>query len=137
MSIPSTPIAWNHVARKYPDVHSTSVDDLEESLLAEGHFVNRSIAVALLQEFDRLKLGSFRTGRRGHPTRINWTKKPRDLAPTFDEGHPTPPATRMTEHEVPLRPGVVARVTIPLDITDVEAGRLCEFVKFVVPVKTA
>jgi hypothetical protein len=127
----STPQSlWNHVIWKYPDASATSVDELEKSLRADGKPHGRTSIIETLKEFEKLKLGDFRNGRRGRPSRILWNKRPRDLAPTFGASQPEPkPSTRMTEHEIQLRAGVIARVAIPVDISAAEAERLCSFIR--------
>ena len=44
-----------------------------------------------------------------------------------DHGGYVPPSTPLIEHQIPLRPGIRARITLPEDLTEKEAMRVARF----------
>jgi hypothetical protein len=40
-----------------------------------------------------------------------------------------PPGTQLLTYDVPLRPDLIVRVTLPIDLTDADAERFCAFVR--------
>lgn len=131
MVSPDITIIWNHVSRLHGEKWETSVEDLQKTLREERHPADRTYVIDLFKEFERQKLGSFRNGRRGQPTRMVWTKKPKELAPAFGSASSPVTTPRIIEHEIPLRSGVFVKLSIPADLTTAEAVRLCEFVKLI------
>jgi hypothetical protein len=123
-------IIWDHILRHYPDAASLSIDDLSKTLRAEKHTVERYELVALLKEYAKKNMGTFYSGRRGHPTRLVWRRKPADLGANAPETiAPHLQAGRMLEHPLPIRPGVSVRLTLPEDLTPAEANRVATFVQ--------
>jgi hypothetical protein len=57
----------------------TTVDDI----LADGE-VPRRQAIVLLRELESLGCGSFKVGRKGHPSRFEWSIDPADLQAVLD-----------------------------------------------------
>jgi hypothetical protein len=130
MARPDRSIVWNHVVRHFGDAWELSVDDLEKSLRAEKHDVDRGFVIAFFKELVGRKLGSFYTGRRGRPTRLSWNKKPKEVNPDLVLMNGARPADpQILEHPFPLRPGVTARLFLPQDLTAADAARLIDFVK--------
>jgi hypothetical protein len=59
----------------------TTVDDI----LADGE-VPRRQAIILLRELESLGYGAFKVGRKGHPSRFEWSIDPADLEAVLDGG---------------------------------------------------
>jgi hypothetical protein len=59
----------------------TTVDDI----LADGE-VPRRQAIILLRELESLGYGAFKVGRKGHPSRFEWSIDPADLRAVLDGG---------------------------------------------------
>ena len=124
---------WDHILRHYPDKGWVSVNELEKSLALEKQGTDRATVVAFLKSCEEKGLGWFRNGRRGHPSRILWNKKPHEVGADvpFDTpangGRGLP--VRTVSVEVPVRPGVVAKLAVPEDLSSAEADRIIEFVK--------
>lgn len=59
----------------------TTVDDI----LADGE-VPRRQAIILLRDLESLGYGAFKVGRKGHPSRFEWSIDPADLAAVLDGG---------------------------------------------------
>jgi hypothetical protein len=130
MTRTASSIIWDHILRHYPDTMSLSVDDLTKTLRAEKHVVERYELVALFKEYAGKNMGTFYSGRRGHPTRLVWRRKPRDLGAAAPEGAISAAQTgRMLEHPLPIRPGLSVRLTLPEDLTAAEANRVATFVQ--------
>ena len=58
----------------------TTVEDLVEHC-----HVSRRSAVNLLRALDRAGVGEFKVGRKGHPSRFEWTEEPQAVAERFEQ----------------------------------------------------
>lgn len=138
MSYPDQAVVWDHIRRRHADNYELSVDRLLSSLREEKHGVDRTWVVGLLKNYAAQGLGSFYAGRRRHPTRISWSRKPSEvtvpIVSTGTQGHRSP--TKLLEHPIPLRTGVTAKLLLPEDLTAAEATRLIEFLRLL-PVNAA
>jgi hypothetical protein len=63
------------------DEGRTTVDDI----LADGE-VPRRQAINLLRDLESLGYGAFKVGRKGHPSRFEWSIDPAELAAALDAG---------------------------------------------------
>jgi len=132
MLVPDRDAFWNHIAKRFGDARETSVDVLEKSLRAEYRDVDRGYVIAALKALAKLGLGTFKTGRRGKPSRMTWVDKPRNIGPGFGiDRSASESIPRTVEHEIALRPDVFAKIRIPSDITPAEAARICEFLRLI------
>lgn len=100
--------------------------------------VSRNTAIEVLRKFAAIGCGDFKTGRRGHESRIEWTVSPIVVAKEVRAGvEPTTipaastsaPAVEYVEQPFQLRPGVMAIVKVPKDTTKDEAEKLANVVK--------
>lgn len=124
---------WDHITRKHGDKLVLSVDQLESSLGQENQINDRHLLVGFLKQCAGRKVGSFYNGRRGKPSRINWLRAPK-LIPISEAvgGEPamrSEAGVRTVTQELPIRPGVVAKLVVPEDLSPTEASRLAEFIK--------
>lgn len=63
----------------------TTVDDI----LADGD-ASRRQAIILLRDLEKLGYGAFKVGRKGHPSRFEWSIDPADLEAVLDGGGDEP-----------------------------------------------
>ncbi|MGH7471236.1 MAG: hypothetical protein ACRENP_25080 [Longimicrobiales bacterium] len=128
-------LIWNHIQRVHGDQHVLTVDELNGSLRKERQAFERSDLILLLKQFGKDGLGRFLTGRRGKRSRMNWNRKPRELTATkvsFMAPNPSRAGSgvvTMLESSVPLRPGVIAKVFLPADLSSAEANRVAQVVQ--------
>lgn len=134
--------------QREPNHGETAVQDLLE------FFRDRQAAVAFLKSLADIGCGTFVTGRRGRPTRIEWADCGAiPIAKTFLFGSSHGPQ-EVSDREIPevtpealnppetsskadafhrhtflLRPGLSVRIELPLDLSKEEANRLAEFIR--------
>jgi len=105
--------------------------------------LDRSKVTAFLRALQELELGRFLVGRKGYPSRFEWTVAlisvgqvasgesdeilTDDLVDGADDDMELT-ADQVT-YEVPLRPDVKANLTLPANITRVETIRIANFVR--------
>jgi hypothetical protein len=126
----------------------TTVDRLHEVLVAERHHVTRVQLIEALRQLAALNCGEFKTGRKGHPTRMIWSVNIVSLGQVAS-GHATavkdidnsgspqedsPSQDESSEHDLlnvsyPLRPELVVSFSLPKSITQKEANRLADFIR--------
>lgn len=107
-----------------------------EDLKAEytpGLDVSRSEGISLLRRLDELGLGDFKIGRRGRPTRLEWSVGVRkglaeETEVSKEEGQSSPSAGQIM-HQFQLRPTLAVELVLPSDLTQHEAARLAAFVQ--------
>lgn len=113
--------------------------------LCELSELSRAEAIALLRELAELGVGKFTLGRRGHPSRLEWSVDPAELVSELDSSAtqlaaaPAPPAppsepsgpppTGMVVHEFQLRPGLRIPLRLPADLSRGEAEALSSWVR--------
>lgn len=123
-------LLWDHIRRQYGDRTTLSVDDLEETMTAEKHKMDRSEMVWHLKDLAESGMGTFRNGRRGRPSRIMWKRKPSlSTLPTVENAQAMDDTPKMLDYPLVIRPGVEARITLPHDLTSAEAKRVSQFVE--------
>jgi hypothetical protein len=124
------------------DEGRTTVDDI----LADGE-VPRRQAIDLLRELESLGYGSFKVGRKGHPSRFEWAIDPADLVAALDDGgeqdsdaddpgsatpvgeHDEPAAQRDIAHQYVLRSDYRVSVKLPDNLTRREAEVLGDWIR--------
>jgi len=105
----------------------------------------------VLKKFDEFELGSFKVGRKGKKTRIEWAEgislkeiglAGRSITEELDDeyeaaGIPKPSSSTnstpttlkgLVQHQYKLRPGLELPIYVPEDLSPVEARRLAAFV---------
>jgi len=128
---------------------STILDELHKSDLDST--VGRHEVVQLFKQIDEIGLGSFRTGRRGKESRIEWNGHIKNYLSELDAGKEKPLVTQ-AEEELPhphreeplahpltkersiahiywLRSDYSVELTLPINFTAKEATRFAEFVR--------
>ena len=114
--------------------------------LCELGELSRTDAIALLKELASLGVGKFTLGRRGHPSRLEWSVDPAELlaalddyAASTDQALPAatppseppagPPRSGMATHGFLLRPDLRISLPLPVDLTREEAEALSKWVR--------
>jgi hypothetical protein len=75
------------VHQKHRDLLRLTLETAQETqrtLLSEFHFVSHATALVLLRGLAELGWGVFKLGRRGHPTRLEWTRSPAEFLVELD-----------------------------------------------------
>lgn len=132
-------ILMDHLSQrgKNPKNGYTSVEAALQVLHEVDGSATPADARGVLEELAGLGCGTFRVGRRGWPTRIDWEvdaisagKAAKGDAPTVE---PTPSEggvrSGMTEVEFPLREDLLLTFVLPKDLTEKEAERLGAFLR--------
>lgn len=97
-----------------------TVDEVISQLGSE-----RAEVVEAFQELERVGVGKFVVGRRGKLSRFEWNPgEPPSAAEVQNAAPSRKGEARMLEHSFHVRPGVVATVSLPEDITRAEIERL-------------
>ena len=111
----------------------SEISHIIASLRAEERLVvSRRKLVATLKAMDVTGCGRFRTGRRGLPSRFEWTPAAVSLARGVAEaGQTNAPtaATNLISHPYRLRRSLTVSVSLPEDLTEREANRLADFIR--------
>jgi hypothetical protein len=105
--------------------------------------LDRSKVTTFLRTLQDLELGRFLVGRKGYPSRFEWTVAltsvgqvasgesdeilTDDLVDAGDDDMEL--AADQVTYEVPLRPDVKAKLTLPANITRIETIRIANFVR--------
>jgi hypothetical protein len=130
MSLPTKEDLWGHIMRHHGDSNILEVAELEKSLKAAKFSVERQWVVWQFREYEKQKLGSFLAGRRGHESRIRWNSAPKRMSSTpATKSNELPRPSTVLEHSIPLRSGIVAKLSLPQDLSRAESERLMEFIK--------
>jgi hypothetical protein len=124
---------------------STKVDSLETRLRRAGHELPRRDVVGVLKQLADAGCGNFVTGRRGQPSRLEWSvqltsvaKAARGEGSAVAKLDPTETEVPEEEDDVPagllrhpfrLRPELTLSLDLPENLTAKEAMRLADFVK--------
>ena len=116
-------------------VSSTSVDQLMK-LTADGSPIARGQVIEVLKGFQAIGLGTFKSGRRGRPSRMEWdssmhVRKVGEIAAGGTEEPETAggpkPDTQVCQF--PVRPGFNVRFELPADLKLWEAKRFAAHIE--------
>jgi hypothetical protein len=114
-----------------------------ESLIAnvEGELDRRDV-ITVLQKLDQAGCGKFVIGRRGQKSRFQWRVPMMDVGraaaargdgadpeQAIDGSEPVRGGLSWLDHEYRLRPDLIVKLSLPQDLTALEAARLSDFVK--------
>jgi hypothetical protein len=116
----------------------TKVDQILNRL--SGANVRRSEVIALFRKLQELDHGIFIEGRKGHPSRFEWSSNSIDVGKAAQGGEvpisqvsidtaPESGFEEMRKYDFPLRSGVDAKFELPTNLTQREAERLSAFLK--------
>lgn len=127
----------------------STVDEIMKYLKAEGNEPPRTEVIHALKDFAEAGGGRFKTGRRGHPSRMEWQPSAKflhDAAAGAMDGTPLPAAERPSINGlggaqiVPSAPAVLTHlfnlrtdfqvsIALPTNLTQQEADRLARFIQ--------
>lgn len=117
----------------------TNVKQLEALRDANDRPLRRSQIIAILKKLERLNLGAFKSGRRGHESRFEWTqgvhlgevgrKAVVDQEADVEQPPHEESVAQLVQHSYPLRPTLFVRFDLPADLTQWEATRLANHIK--------
>jgi hypothetical protein len=145
-------IAFNIFKSRDKDSKETKLDRLEELIRNEGGAPSRVDVVALMKGLQQAGCGRFIVGRRGAPSRFEWTvslrsvglaatsgsdrvdqmevdAEERDAADATDSRAEFDCGTASITHSFVLRRDYRVSLTLPVDLTSREATRLAEFLQ--------
>jgi hypothetical protein len=132
-------IVMDHLAQrgKNPKNGYTSVEGALQVLNEVDGTATPADARAVLEELAELGCGTFRVGRRGWPTRIDWSVDAISAGKAAKGDVSTVEASAaegglrqgLTEVDFPLRDDLVLTFALPKDLTDKEAERLATFLR--------
>ncbi len=139
--------ALDHFAKRKNNSSMTTVDRLQAALRSEGHDLGRGEILEVLKALAAAGSGVFVIGRKGHPSRFEWSVNLVDLGRSASgeavkvETIASPPsATRprvvadededaLVEHRYRLRPDLELRLDLPTSLSAAEASRISDFIK--------
>jgi len=137
--------AFDYFAGRQYNSKKTSADRLLSALKKEGHEISRGEIIDLFRALETSLCGKFFVGRKGHPTRFEWsvglvdvgqaaageeievrplTESDREVDAGDDDD-----AEQLIEHRFMLRPSLEVKLMLPSDLSKTEATRLSDFVK--------
>ncbi len=130
----------NYITGKHGNVPITSIEELNSILHEKGIHREHPEQVKLLQKLADLGCGVYRNGRRTQPTRIMWNSQIQQIQPVLQEDTKEPLENRnltyikdtkgsVLTHTYPLRPDLSIELTLPENLTQVEASRLARHIE--------
>jgi hypothetical protein len=136
---PTAKVIFDYLATRSKNRAVTGIDRLLSSLARQGQEVSRAELIRLLRWLEDLGCGTFVTGRKGHPSRFEWSVSFTDLSraaagkqvgvEAMSEGKDEESEDGLLVHTFVLRPGLPVTISLPTDFSSGEALRLSEFVK--------
>lgn len=136
--------ALDHFAARQNNSARTTVDRLQALLRAEGHDVSRSDIIELFRGLEAAHCGQFRIGRKGHPSRFEWsvgltsagqaasgeTTTVEALSEAETEAlDDVESSAEMLDHRFHLRPDLEITIQLPSNLSLAEASRVADFVR--------
>lgn len=137
----SAKAAFDHFAQRRNNSARTTIDRLQSALRGGGQDVSRRDVIELFKSLQDAGCGTFVVGRRGKPSRFEWSVDLTDVGRSAAGEHVKVEAItesdqediddngEMVEHRYHLRAGVELRIALPRDLTVSEAGRVADFVR--------
>ncbi|SRR5712692_368961 len=129
----------DHFASRERNRRTTTIDRLLSNLSEEGKGLSRGDVIKVLQRLGRFGCGNFISGRKGHPSRFEWSVGLVDVgrvaAGEAVKIEPAPaneveePADDLLEHHFRLRKELDVPLRLPADLTSTEAARLAAFIQ--------
>jgi hypothetical protein len=132
----------DYLARRELNRHDWSIGSLEGPTR-----LGRGALIEVFRKFEKIDLGKFIVGRRGHPSRFDWEVTPLSVGkiavgeaskltlPTEDEmdsaegDDPASSPPALIRHSFRLRPDFTWEFQLPMNLTPTEAARLADFIK--------
>ena len=140
-------LALDHFAKRKNKSAITTVDRLQAALRSEGHEPGRGEILEVFKALAGARCGVFVVGRKGHPSRFEWSVNLVDLGRSASGeavrvetiAAPATPARppvvgdededALVEHRYRLRPDLELRFDLPTSLTAAEASRISDFIK--------
>ena len=130
----------DHFASRERNRRTTTIERLLSNLANDGTKLSRGDVIKVLQWLEKLGCGHFIAGRKGHPSRFEWSVGLVDVgraaAGEVIEIEPAPaeelaeePADDLLEHHFRLRKDLDVPLRLPADLSATEAARLAAFVQ--------
>lgn len=128
---------FDNFANRKKDRKVTEVDRVQQ-LFPE---LSRGDIVEVFKKLGEFGVGRFLIGRRGSPTRFEWSSSLRSVGRAAQgqggvvavadasEADDEADASRMIRHEYRLRADFTAQIELPSDLTGREAARLADFIR--------
>ncbi len=138
------------LAARRNDAQITKVDRLHSLLAGQRSKFSRQDVLRVLQKLEELGLGRFKAGRKGWPSRLEWTTSmlavvraatgetdeldlntppaPHDDTDVDSDEEPPRLDEDVLEHVFHIRADFTARLQLPIDFTADEARRLSQFI---------
>ena len=131
---------FDHFAGRTHNRGTTTVDRVIEKVRQEGGDASRKDVIDLFRKLEEIGVGKFRNGRRGHPSRFEWTSQlttvgsvasgeSTEVDPYGGEDEEGESESEMITHEYKLRPNLTLELSLPEDFSEREAQRLGDFVR--------
>lgn len=146
-SDPAAKALLDHFASRERNRRTMPIDRVIWLVGTEGNRISRGDAVRVFKRLDELGCGKFMVGRKGHPTRFDWSVGMTEVgrvasgesveiqpapAPVLDEAADD----EMIDHRYRLRKELDVLIQLPATLTRSEAIRLANFIQ-TLPFETA
>ncbi len=127
-------------ARRERNQNVTNVERALTNLQNAGHDVSRGQLISVFRSLDELECGDFKTGRRGWPSRFEWTTEIISVGRAAIGEQENIQQIEIAEedqvedeldwltHTFHLRPNVEIELELPMDLSPNEASRLTQFI---------
>lgn len=139
---PAARAMLDEFARREQNRTETKVDNLLY-LKVDNRPITRGEIIQVFQEFERIGCGTFIVGRKGHPSRFQWTvglpsvgkaaageDVPLDVISEAEREQANQlPDEELETYAFPLRPNLKVELELPTDLSSAEASRLADFIK--------
>ena len=136
---PAARAILDHFASRERNWQTTTVDRIQNNVTAAGGDVSRGDVINFFKELEECRCGIFKTGRKGWPSRFEWT------AQMVSVGQAAAGETEQVEevrqediesedsetlrHVFFLRPDMPVTFELPRNLSPIEASRLADFIK--------
>ena len=129
-----------HASRRERNQNTTILDRAETNLENAGHQFTRQQVYNVFKSLDDLACGKLTIGRRGWPTRFEWSTgiisvgkaaigEREDIEEIeVDDSRETDTDTDWLTHTFHLRPNIEMNIELPMDLSPNEAKRLMQFI---------
>lgn len=140
----SAKAAFDHFAQRQNNSAQTTIDRLQAALRGSGQDVSRRDIVDLFKALDEAGCGDFKIGRRGKPSRFEWSVGLTDVGRSAageqikveaitqadqSDLDDDVDSEELVEHRYRLRADLELCIPLPSDLTPSEASRVADFVR--------
>jgi hypothetical protein len=128
----------DHLASRERNWRTTTVDRIQSNIAAAG--VSRGDVIAVFKALEDYGCGQFRVGRKGFPSRFEWTAQmvavgqaaageTEQIEEITEEDEGEGEAEASLKHSYRLRPQVTLTLELPKNLTGAEAERLAQYIR--------